>query len=481
MNIGVLGVKYMKTLPREWLEEIISLLNEKIIIVDREGKILYIDKAYCDFVHTTMEEAIGKPVQEVIENSRMHIVAKTGKKELTDFQPINNSVMVANRFPIIIDGKIMGAVGTVMFPDPENLRTFKNKIQELVNDLSYYRSKVEKELKSKYSFQDLIGESPSFKKVKDFAKVISGSDSSVLITGESGTGKELFANAIHNSSLREHHPFVPVNCAAIPAELLESELFGYEDGAFTGAKKGGKKGLFEMANNGTLFLDEIGDMPLSMQSKLLRALQEREVQPVGSQKIIPIDVRIITATHRNLEQMVEEGTFRQDLFYRINVIHLEIPPLRKRKEDITLLSDVLLKKLEKKFYRKDVTLSQEVIEQFYNHTWPGNVRELENVLERAINVLDGNMIQISELPLYLRELKSNENRELKQTDSTNDNGTVSTSSLPIQPLKDTIAAVEKQAIEQMLEFTQGNKINAAKLLGIGKTSLYDKCRLYEIK
>ncbi|WP_085993882.1 sigma-54 interaction domain-containing protein [Oceanobacillus senegalensis] len=468
----------MKRLSREWLEQIIHLLNERIVVVDNEGTIIYMDHAYCDLLNTKQEDVIGKPVQEIIENTRMHIVTKTGEREVEHFQPINDSVMVANRFPIMIDGKLEGAVGTVMFADPENLRSFKNRIQRLVKDLSYYRSKVEKELKSSYTFDDLVGDSSSFRALKDFAKVISGSNSSVLISGESGTGKELFASSIHNNSFRDQAPFVPINCAAIPEELLESELFGYEDGAFTGAKKGGKKGLFEVAQNGTLFLDEIGDMPLSMQSKLLRALQEKEIQPVGGQRRIPIDVRIIAATHRNLEEMVKEGTFRQDLYYRINVIHLEIPPLRNRVEDIPLLIKMLLSKLEKRFYKKQVTCSTEVMEKLKRHLWPGNVRELENVLERAINVLKGNRIEVVDLPLYLRDMEENE--ELGHVGNETKKA-IQESSIPIRPLKDTVAMAEKQAIERTLRFTNGNKLEAAKLLGIGKTSLYDKCKLYEIQ
>ena len=203
----------------------------------------------------------------------------------------------------------------------------------------------------------MIGKSASFTAVKTLAERISGSQSAVLILGESGTGKELFASAIHNNSTRAAFPFVPINCASIPEHLLESELFGYDDGAFTGAKKGGKKGQFQLANRGTIFLDEIGDMPLAMQSKLLRVLQEHEILPVGGQKSIAVDVRIIAATHRDLEKMVEEGKFRQDLYYRLNVIKVEIPPLRERIGDIELISVKLLEKLERKFYRKGIKLS----------------------------------------------------------------------------------------------------------------------------
>lgn len=465
----------MKRLPRSWLEEIITLGIERLVVVDREGFIIYLDSAYCEFIGINVEEAIGRPVQEVIENSRMHIVAKTGKKEIEDIQPINGSVMIANRCPIYIEGEIVGAMGTVMFPNPENLLRFNNKIQNLVEELNFYKTKAEKELKSKYSFDDLIGESAAFQVVKNFAKRVSASDSSVLLTGESGTGKELFAHAIHKTSTRKNFQFVPINCGAIPEELFESELFGYVAGAFTGSQKGGKKGLFEVANNGTVFLDELGELPLSMQTKLLRALQEKEIRPVGGQKTASVDVRVIAATNRDLEKMVEEGTFRHDLYYRLNVINIDIPPLRSRKEDIESISRVLLKKLEKRFYREGIAISSEVLQIFQQHTWPGNVRELENVLERAINLLDGNIIEINHLPLYLRDQAAVDHIIEEDTVQTKNN---SIYSMPVQPLKETIARVEKQAIQNAISFTNGNKLETAKLLGIGKTRLYEKCKLY---
>ncbi|WP_053363165.1 sigma 54-interacting transcriptional regulator [Bacillus sp. FJAT-27251] len=465
----------MKRLSRSWLGEIISLAIERIVVVDTEGFILYIDDAYCQFIGTRVEDAIGKPVQEVIENTRMHIVARTGKKELEDIQPINGSVMIANRYPLIIEGELVGAMGTVIFPNPENLLRFNTKIQNLVEELNFYKTKAVKELESKYSFDDLIGNSSTFQNVKDFAKRISVSDSSVLLTGESGTGKELFAHAIHKSSLRSKFQFVPINCSAIPKELFESELFGYVAGAFTGSQKGGKKGLFEVATNGTVFLDEIGEMPLSMQTKLLRALQEKEIMPVGGQKTIPVDVRVIAATNRDLEKMVEEETFRQDLYYRLNVINIDIPSLRERKEDIEFLSFELLNKLGSKFYRSGIELSPEVLDAFQKHTWPGNVRELENVLERAINLLDGDVIQSIHLPWYLR---GEEAVTRVQGDSYSEDSGLS--SLPVQPLKERLCQVEKEAIQDALIFTNGNKVEAAKLLGIGKTRMYEKCKLYEI-
>ncbi|HJV17943.1 MAG TPA: sigma 54-interacting transcriptional regulator [Bacillales bacterium] len=466
-------------IPYNWSKQIINLLGERIVIVDREGIILYINKAYCEFLGTTVDEAIGQPVQNIIENTRMHIICKTGQKEIAALQLMNGSEMIANRYPLFENGEVVGAFGTVMFRSAEEWRIYKSKIQQLVEELKYYKNKVHDSLKSKYSFNALIGNSHTFLSAKKLAERISENNSSVLLIGESGTGKELFAHAIHNNSMRSSLPFVAINCSSIPEHLLESELFGYEDGAFTGAKKGGKKGQFETANNGTLFLDEIGDMPLSMQSKLLRVLQEKEVQLVGGQKSIPVDVRIIAATHRNLEKMVEEGNFRQDLYYRLNVIKIEIPPLRERIEDIPLISVSLLKKLEKKFYRKGIKLSNEVIEKLMQHSWPGNIRELENVLERSINVLDGQMINMIHLPLYLRDQVTEKN-EINTINSKNNNLTKS-DSLSVQPLKEMLAQVEKQAIQHALTMAKGDKLEAANLLKIGKTSFYEKCKLYEIK
>jgi transcriptional regulator with PAS, ATPase and Fis domain len=469
--------------PNNWNEQIINLLAERVVIVDRNGIIIYINDGYCDVIGTTVEEAINRPVQDVIENSRMHIVVQTGQKELAALQSINGSEMIANRFPLFENGEIVGAVGSVMFRNPEEWQMYKTKIQNLVEELNYYQAKVDRELRSKYSFSDLIGNSATFLSVKSLAERVSGSNSSVLLIGESGTGKELFAGAIHNKSMRAPSPFVAINCSSIPEHLLESELFGYEDGAFTGAKKGGKKGQFEMANEGTLFLDEIGDMPLSMQSKLLRVLQEKEVHRIGGQKSKRVDVRIIAATHRDLEKMVEEGTFRQDLYYRLNVIKIEIPPLRKRKEDIPIISMSLLRKLEKKFFRNGIELSAEVTERLMEHSWPGNIREIENVLERSINVLDGKMIKLSHLPLYLRdkETESYEGTEINPYPDHSTNLESSSAALSVQPLKETLALVEKQAIQNALAITKGNKIKAAKLLEIGKTSFYEKCKLYDIK
>lgn len=458
----------IKRLPFEWLDEIINLAAECIVVVDQEGNILYINQAYCDFLKKTEEEAIGKPVQDVIENSRMHIVAKTGRTEAAAIHPINGSEMIANRYPLYVNRQLVGAVGTVMFRNPQEWMDYSRKIKPLLNELNYYKNRYEKELFSKYHFGDLIGNSSLFMEAKRLAERVSDSQSAVLLLGESGTGKELFAHAIHQNSRRRYAPFLRVNCASIPEHLFESEMFGYEDGAFTGAKKGGKKGKFELAHQGTIFLDEVGDMPLHMQSKILRVLQEKEIERIGARSPVPIDVRVIAATHRNLEEMVREGDFRQDLYYRLNVIKIQIPSLRERIEDVMPIAGLLLKKLERKFGFDGLELSKEAIAVLQSYSWPGNIRELENVLERAVNVLDGKRIEAKHLNLTPEDQPIQRTIKIREYQS-------------IQPLKETIAEAEKNAIIEALAAADGNKIKAAKLLGIGKTSLYEKCKAYQIE
>ena len=268
------------------------------------------------------------------------------------------------------------------------------------NELEFLREQYEQFNESRPGFNDIIGKSDIIQEKKRLAIQASRTDFSVLITGESGTGKEVFARAIHYTGARNHRPFVSVNCAAIPSELLESELFGYEEGAFTGAKKGGRKGKFIQADGGTIFLDEIGDMPMVMQAKLLRVLQEREVDMVGGSTPVPVDIRVISATRKNLEQMIREGTFREDLYYRLNVININLPPLRERREDIPLLVGYYMDKLNQE-YKRNVSISKEVMHALCVHSWDGNVRELDNVIKGAYAVCDGLEIVMSDLPVKM--------------------------------------------------------------------------------
>ncbi|MCD7035559.1 sigma 54-interacting transcriptional regulator [Metabacillus sp. GX 13764] len=464
----------LHTLPEDWIEEVVNLAAECMVVVDRDGIILYINQAYCEFLNVTEANAAGRPVQEVIENSRMQIVAKTGKAEVASIHPINGSEMVANRYPLFVKGELVGAVGTVMFRNPEEWLDYSRRLQPLLEELKYYKTKFEKELYSKYHFGDLIGESPKFTAAKRLAERVSDSHSAVLLLGASGTGKELFAHSIHQASKRNHAPFMRVNCGSIPEHLFESEIFGYEEGSFTGAKKGGKKGKFELASGGTIFLDEIGDLPLQMQTKLLRVLQEKEIERIGGRAPVPLDVRVIAATHRNLEEMVRNGQFREDLYYRLNVIKIDIPSLKERIDDLGPLAAMLLKKLEDKFHRPKIQMPEETLSLLRKHSWPGNIRELENVLERAVNVMEGTVIYPEYLPLYLQEGKRQSSSEDPHSESWELFGRKP------EPLKETMQKAEKKAIIDALAICGGNKKEAAAVLGIGKTSLYEKCRLYEL-
>ena len=332
-------------------------------------------------------------------------------------------------------------------------------------------------------FDDIWGAHPCFVQAKGFAKQAAHSTSTVLILGESGTGKELFARAIHSESPRSKQVFLAVNCAAIPESLLESELFGYEEGAFTGAMKGGRIGRFEQAHKGTLFLDEIGDMPLHLQAKLLRVLQENCIQKIGAAKEIPVDVRIIAATNQNLEQMVKEGSFRRDLFYRINVIPIEICPLRERLSDLPLLAQAFLTKNAERLGKNVIAFSEAVMAKLSQYEWPGNVRELENVVEYMVNMCDGNVLETTHLPMRFCQTDGNsENTPLKGSDY----GAVSVGSSSHTPSEylQTIEQMEEEAIRRALNINGKTKFGievTCKQLGISRATLYRKMKSYRIE
>ncbi|MCT4621248.1 MAG: sigma 54-interacting transcriptional regulator [Marinisporobacter sp.] len=446
----------------EILNTILDTANEWVTVVDEEGIITMMSKAYKKFLN--IQDPEGRHVTEVVENTRLHVVLETGVMEIGEIQEIKNKRMISMRIPIKKDGEIIGAVGKVMFKDIRDFQMLGKKISKLEKELAYYKSELNKERTAKYSFQDLVGESPSMSVVKDMAMKVAKTSSNVLITGESGTGKELFAHSIHNASNRYLGPFVKINCAAIPAELLESELFGYEDGAFTGAKKGGKEGKFELANGGTILLDEIGDMPMTMQAKLLRVLQEKEVERLGGNVIRKIDVRIISSTNKDLESLVEKGKFREDLFYRLNVMAIKIPPLRERKEDIEALSNELKMKLSNRLDIYVEGISQKSIEILKKYDWPGNVRELENVIERAINLLDSDLIIKSK---HLPKRLTKNSQKIYPTEK--------------KSLKGIIEEMEKDMITASLKANDGNKYQTAKSLGISRVGLYKKLKRYGIE
>jgi len=388
-------------------DEVLRLSVDGFIVVDTKGIVTDINDRYCEFLGKKRDQIVGKLITETIPNSKMVEIMKNEYMEeqvLHKYErgyvkdESNDFVLVSRSYVKNSSGDIIGGVAQVHFRD-QSVQSAR-KMMKIYNELEYLREQYYDS--SQTGVNDIIGNSKIMQTRKKEAMKASKTNFSVLLTGESGTGKEVFARAIHNSSQRKDRPFVSVNCAAIPGDLLEAELFGYEEGAFTGAKKGGRKGKFILADGGTLFLDEIGDMPLIMQAKLLRALQEQEVDTIGGTKPVKVDIRIISATRQNLEHMIKKGTFREDLYYRLNVINIDLPPLRERCEDIPGLAKYFIKRLNKE-YNRSVTYAPKVIEILCKHNWPGNVRELDNVIKGAYAVCDNFIIEPSDLPGKLRK------------------------------------------------------------------------------
>lgn len=450
------------------LDTIMNNVNEWIVIVDQNGIITTMSRSYKEFLQDPSPE--GKHVTDVIENTRMHQVIETGIPEMDDVHLIRGNKMIVSRIPILQNGVVVGAVGKSIFKDIDDFYTLFNKISKLQKKVHTHSEESFQDSTAKYSFENIIGESTVTQAAVKMAQKASQTDSNVLIIGESGTGKELFAHAVHSASPRSSKPFVTINCAAIPSELLESELFGYEHGAFSGARKQGKKGKFELAHTGTIFLDEIGDMPLEMQAKLLRVLQEKELDRVGGDAPVKIDVRVIAATNYDVEAQVREGKFRGDLYYRLNVMRLNLAPLRERSEEIPDIANEILRKLTRRMDLIVYGFTPEAIEALRNYSWPGNVRELENILERALNLLEDDLyIKLSLLPEYI----------LAETPSKPEPFTISLSAEDAN-LHTATEGVEKDLILKALKETGGNKKKAAALLGISRAGLYKKLESYSI-
>ena len=442
------------------LETMLAAPDELIVVVNKNGYIENMSQAYGDFLGIQVQNAIGRHVTEVIENTRMDIVVKTGVPETGETQDIHGEKMIATRIPIRKNGMVIGAYGRVLVRNTRELHMLHDKLSSIEMELNMYKRTFEKINTAKYTVDDIIGDCSIMQDLKDSVRKVAKTNSNVLIMGESGTGKELFAHSIHAGSMRRKAPFVCVNCGSIPEQLIESELFGYEEGAFTGARKGGKIGLFPAAHGGTIFLDEIGELPLPMQVRLLRVLQDREIQRVGSNVREKVNVRVVAATNRNLYQMVKKGEFRSDLYYRLNVVTLHLPLLWERKEDLPLLIQMILSNISKKESLGAIEISREAMDHLLRYDWPGNVRELENVLERAINFTDaGEKIKAKNLPERI---------------------TGSMVSRTVMPLKELMENTEKDAIKDALLRCRNCKAKAANELGISRTTLYEKMMKYEI-
>ncbi len=447
----------------EFYELVFNHINAGILIIDAKGYITHFNKPYGRFLNIDPKAQIGKHCTKAIENTRMHIVAKTGKAEINESHHINGHDMVVQRIPIKKQGKVIAVYGQVMFQNVKEVKKLAKKLSMLESKVQLFEKELFDLRSTKYTFNCIIGKSSQIKALKNEAQNAALNDSTVLITGESGTGKELFAQAIHNAGPRKHNTFVRINCAAIPKDLLESELFGYDEGAFTGAKTKGKPGKFELANNGTIFLDEIGDLPLEMQPKLLRVLEEKEFERIGGTKTIRSNFRVICATNQNLEELIKKQKFRKDLFYRLNVIPIYIPPLRERQKDIILLAEHLLKKMAFAANRTQTKIEKTVEKELKKHLWPGNVRELSNVLERAMYSSTNNIIYKEGLPFHTDFPTRISEEKIETT------------------LKNTQKQAQVKAIYHALARTNYNKSHAAKLLGIHRTLLYKKMKKYHIR
>lgn len=447
-------------------ETIMKLVIENstggFLVINPQGYIIFINKGYEEFLGRKAKDIIGKYVKDILPNTRLPIVAETGIPEFGAWQKQGDKYLCGNRIPLYLDGHLVGVMAQLVFQNPEEVKVLIDQLSQMRSKLEYYKEELHNIWSSKHSFDTIVGQSKEIMDTIRLAQKAANSDSTVLIMGETGVGKEVFASAIHSHSRRAKKPFIKVNCAAIPYELLESELFGYEEGAFSGAKKGGKPGKFELAQDGTIFLDEIGELPLKMQPKLLRVLQEKEIERVGGVKTIKVNACVITATNKNLEGLVKEGSFRSDLFYRLNVIPITIPPLRERREDIPLYVDFALKKVTAKHKRGDFTIRPEVIKALVSYSWPGNVRELFNVLEQMINLCDGNELTLQDIPPAILGREGIKNQR------------------SITSLKSEMEEAEREILLRALEEAKGNKNMAAKLLGIHRITLYDKLKKYSI-
>ncbi len=445
----------------EELKLIFEHVGEGSCVTDAEGFITHFNEAYGRFLGIDSHQQIGRHITDVVENTRMHIVAKTGKAEINESQSIKGKKMVVQRIPIKENGRVLGVFGQVIFRDSKDVGKLAGKLSELESKVRIYQKELDSLRMAKYSIDSIVGSSKPIVQAKGEALKAAATNLAVLITGESGTGKELFAQSIHNASCRKNKPIIRLNCAAIPGDLLEAELFGYEKGAFTGANSSGKPGKFELAHQGSLFLDEIGDLPLDMQPKLLRALEEKEFERVGGNRVLRSDFRLIAASNQDLEAKVEQGTFRADLYYRLNVIPLHIPPLRERGRDVVQIARAIIKKISEELGAAEADLTQGAEEVLLRHHWPGNVRELNNVIERTVATCEGRHIAPSDLPFYLHKNRA-------------ETGRPEVGSL----LREVVAKAEKAAIQDALKMTEYNKVHAADLLGIHRTLLYKKISKY---
>lgn len=465
--------KQTGTFDEQLLKIMLHNKYQGVIVINALGMVSQFSECMNHVLYHPSGQVLGKPLSEVCGHPgfrRLIEVLQTGVPLYQKQEQVEGRIAMVDLLPVTDQGKTLGAVARMIFI---NQQAGDMSITNMADN----RSKLKKPETSamptvRFTADQIMGASPQMIDLKETIYKVSPRNSTILITGESGTGKELFAQAVHAASLRRYGPLVKINCAAIPDNLMESELFGYEEGAFTGGKKGGQKGKLEMAHGGTVFFDEIGELSFPLQAKLLRFLQEREIHKLGSNGTVTVDVRVVAATNVHLEQFVKYKKFRDDLYYRLNVVNLLIPPLRERREDIPELVKHFIEKFNRAFKMKVKGADREVLRIFLRHPWPGNVRELENVIERAFNVIEGDTILLKHLSDKMAEncvkhkelVPPNESRRIEK-------GTT---------LTDIMDETEKKVIQEALTLSGGNKSKASELLGITRPCLYKKMTKYDL-
>lgn len=441
------------------IEHILSDPYDAMAVVDAKERLVYISPIHEKFFGLRAGEATGKPVKQVIQNTRLPHVIRSGVAEIGQMQRMDGKDRIVSRHPIRHQGKVVGAIGRVMFKGPQQVEALSRRINVLEQQIETYKTESSEQRKGEAFLNAIIGKSPAIERVRDLIRKVAPLDIPVLIQGESGTGKELVAQALHMLSPRHKARHVTVNAAALPLTLVEAELFGYAAGSFTGADRNGRAGKFEQADKGTIFLDEIGDMPLEVQSKLLRVLQDRVVERVGGDKSVQVDFRLVSATNRDLEDFVDQGKFRLDLYYRISPICIQMPSLAERLEDIPLLVDHFLGDLATRYQREKPEPTEALFDFLMSRPWSGNIRELRHTIERAFVFLEGDRLT----PDHFQGLRGAV--QIPEPDaSPRGNGT----------LRDTLEHVERNLIQETLERFAGNKKRAAEHLGISRSYLYKK-------
>lgn len=460
-TIDILNKVYSKIdETKEAYEFVFDNLHEAVCVVDKEGIISLWGGRAEKLYGVSKEEAVGKKLKELFPKALLLDVLKTGKAaENAIHSPRENTYINISAMPLIVKEKLIGAVSTDR--DISEVMNLSMELELTKEKLDYLQTEVSRMNEDKFSFGNILGKSLIMKNTVDIAAQVAATTSSVLISGESGTGKEVFARAIHQASGRSG-PFVAINCSAIPDNLFESEMFGYEGGAFTGALSKGKVGKVELANKGTIFLDEIGDMPLYMQAKLLRVLQERQVSRVGGEKAVDVDIRVISATHRNLKDMVRTGAFREDLYYRLNVVNLKLPSLNERSEDIPMFVKYFMEDFCSENHINLPNIRPEVYQKLMGYEWPGNIRELKNTVEHLVVFSKNGEATMESLPPHLlSRVKS-----IVKSES--------------YDLQERVKSIEVETIHKAMELSGGNKLKAAKLLNIPRSTLYYKIKFYDL-